>query len=179
MALLVPHPRSYAKGQDWTDEASPSNTNMGTTVTASATPHALTGTPTQIIATTSYEAEWLEVTIHNTSTATTLTDALLNVYIGAGGSEVLFIDSMAVSNGVTSVTATVDASDQTQRQNIQATGGTTGFRQRGATSTAAGIVGTRTMNWTLSTSKAWATQTVEVLEVSATARLRTLMGVGT
>jgi len=95
MPLLVAHPRSYAKGQDWTDEASPSSTNLGTTVTASATPHALIGTPTPIIASTSYEAEWIEITIHNTSTAATLTDALLNIYIGAGGSETLFIDSLA------------------------------------------------------------------------------------
>lgn len=78
----------------------------GVTLTAHATPHTLSATRTEIIAATTYEAEWIEITVHEIHQAATLTDALLNIYIGAGGSEVLLIDSLSVGWAATVQAAT-------------------------------------------------------------------------
>jgi len=91
VSLVIPASRAQARQRNFTGV--PADT-WGTTVTASATPHALTGTETEIIASTTYEAEWIRITVANTSGAATNTDCLLNVYFGAAGSEVLIIDSL-------------------------------------------------------------------------------------
>lgn len=91
MALAVPSTRNIARELSYSGRATDT---WGTQITASATPHALTGTPTQIIAATRDEAEWIRVSVFGMHTTATNTDALLNIYIGAGGSEVLFIDSL-------------------------------------------------------------------------------------
>jgi hypothetical protein len=96
MALLVPSARALSErraGASLSATYVPGTT--GTLVTASATPHALTGTPTELVASTAFEAEWIEIWIQGTAVSATLTDALLNIYIGAGGSETLFIDSLS------------------------------------------------------------------------------------
>lgn len=94
MALFIPATRAVSASANFTT-ARPSVTGFGTQVTASGTPHALTGTPTQLIASTSVEGEWLYIAIHNSAVGATVTDGLVNLYIGAGGSETLFIDSLA------------------------------------------------------------------------------------
>src|SRR3990167_8833679 len=91
MSLAVPASRAQARQRNFSGR--PSDT-WGTTITASATPHALTGTETEIIAATTYEAEWIRIAFNNTFIGATLTDSLFNLYIGAAGSEVLFIDSL-------------------------------------------------------------------------------------
>jgi hypothetical protein len=70
----------------------------GVTCTASATPHALPASPTEIIsaANNTVEAEWIKVIVHGMNTSATNTDALLNIYIGGAGAETLFIDSLSV-----------------------------------------------------------------------------------
>jgi hypothetical protein len=96
MGLLIPESRNLARLNSTGAVDAQFTTTTGTTITASATPHALTGTPTQIIASTTFESEWIEISVHNVAVAATLTDALLNIYIGAGGSETLLIDSLSV-----------------------------------------------------------------------------------
>jgi len=91
MSLVVPAGRGQARQRNYS--GIPSAT-WGTNITASATPHALTGTETEIIAATTYEAEWIRITCQETQVSATNTDSLLNLYIGAAGSEVLFIDSL-------------------------------------------------------------------------------------
>ena len=91
MALAIPSTRNIARERNFSGV--PSST-WGQGITASATPHALTGTPTQIIAATTYEAEWIRIICQETSTSATNTDSLVNLYIGGAGSEVLFIDSL-------------------------------------------------------------------------------------
>ena len=68
----------------------------GASVQASATPHALTGTPTAVVNSTDIEAEWIRIHVHGMSNTATNTNGLLNIYFGAAGSEVLVIDSLAV-----------------------------------------------------------------------------------
>jgi len=94
MGLFVPHSRAL-KGETNLSSASRPTTTWGTTVTASGTPHALTGTPTQIIAATAREYDWIQITVHGTATAATVTDGLLNLYLGASGGT-LWIDSLMV-----------------------------------------------------------------------------------
>jgi hypothetical protein len=100
MALLVPAARAVGGSANFTT-ARPGLTTLGTQIAASATPHALTGTPTQLIAATTIEAEWVYVAIHNSAVSNAITDGLVNIYIGAGGSETLFIDSLAAGWGGT------------------------------------------------------------------------------
>jgi hypothetical protein len=92
MALLVPSFRHQSGGQSWTVGTRPADT-MGTALTASGSSHTL-GSKTQLVAATSYEAEWCRVTFINSFVSATLTDQLCNIYIGAGGSEVPLIPNL-------------------------------------------------------------------------------------
>lgn len=92
MGLLVPAARKQASGGNNTAGTRPSNT-MGTTLTASGSIHTL-GSKTQLVAATTYEAEWCRIIFINSSVSATLTDQLCNIYIGAGGSEVPLISNL-------------------------------------------------------------------------------------
>jgi hypothetical protein len=62
-----------------------------------AASHALVaGNATLLETGVDYDTGWIEFEFHNVSTSATLTDALINIYIGAAGSEVLLIDSLQV-----------------------------------------------------------------------------------
>lgn len=89
MALLVPFARRLTQGQNYTAGSRPSNT-LGTLVTASSTIHTL-GTRVELVASTAYEADWCRITCLNTGVSATLTDQLLNIYIGPQGSETILI----------------------------------------------------------------------------------------
>jgi hypothetical protein len=91
MSLAIPSARGQVRQRTYSGR--PSGT-WGDTLTASATPHALPASPTQIIAATTYETEWIRIWIAETNATATNTDSLLNIYIGGAGSEVLFIDSL-------------------------------------------------------------------------------------
>jgi hypothetical protein len=93
MGLLLPASRALVGEVNFTLDAQFSSAT-GTLITASATPHTL-GTITEIIASTTHECDWIEIGLHGVATSATLTDALLNIYIGAGGSETLLIDSLS------------------------------------------------------------------------------------
>lgn len=93
MALAVPASRAVSSSANFTT-ARPSLTGLGTQLTAHATPHSLPSPPTELIAATVVEGEWLYVFIHNMAVSATLTDALVNIYIGGAGSETLLIDSL-------------------------------------------------------------------------------------
>lgn len=95
MGLLVPHSRALT-GEGTLGSASRPTTTWGTAVVASATPHALTGTKTTLIAATNKEYDRISVIVHSTYIAATITNGLLNLYLGAAGSEVLWIDSLQV-----------------------------------------------------------------------------------
>jgi len=68
-------------------------TTWGTQVTGSATPHTL-GSKAQLIASTAFDAYWVVVTIHSTSTVATNTNALVNIYRGASSAEQLLIPNL-------------------------------------------------------------------------------------
>lgn len=68
-------------------------TSWGTTVTADSTAHTL-GVKAELIASTSFNAQVVAITIHSTFTAATATDCLANIYTGGGGSEVVLIPNL-------------------------------------------------------------------------------------
>lgn len=93
MGLFVPASRSLGQRKSWTGDAQ-FGTTTGTLLTASATPHALPAAPTEVVASTAIEADWIEIQIHGMAAPATLTNALCNIYIGAASSETLLIDSL-------------------------------------------------------------------------------------
>lgn len=106
MGLLVPAARKQASDGNVTAGTRPSNT-MGTLLTAGGSIHTL-GSITQLVASTSYEAEWCRIMFINSFVSATLTDQLCNIYIGAGGSEVPLISNLQ-SGWSASVTVGVPA----------------------------------------------------------------------
>jgi hypothetical protein len=102
MALLVPaeptaNVVSAAAGLDTIRTLGQFTLTTGVTLTASATPHALPASPTELLsaASNTIEAEWIRVSIHGTASSVVDTNSLLNIYLGAAGSETLFIDSLS------------------------------------------------------------------------------------
>ena len=91
MALFVPAPRAGPREANFSGRPA---TTFGTTLTASATPHALPASPTEVVASTAADAELVEVTLHGMSTVGAETDGLVNVYVGAGGSEVVLLPNL-------------------------------------------------------------------------------------
>lgn len=79
MGLLVPAPRGA--GMEFNFSGRPS-TSWGTLLTASATPHS-EGALSEIIASTARSTNWIRIHIGGTSTSATLTDGLVNIYIGS------------------------------------------------------------------------------------------------
>lgn len=72
------------------------STSVGANLTSGTTNHALPTSPTVLVNSTDFEAEWVRFIIHGIHQSATITDALLNIYIGGAGSEVLLIDSLTV-----------------------------------------------------------------------------------
>lgn len=93
MGLLMPAPRGMKYETNFSGRPS---ITWGAALTASATPHALSSTRTELVASLAHDTSLIRIRVHGLSASATLTDALLNIYIGAGGSEVLLIDSLQV-----------------------------------------------------------------------------------
>ena len=90
MSLLIPAPRFRAQERNYSGRPS---LTWGANPIAHATPHTL-GTKVEIIAATLYETTWIGVTIYGTTLAATDTAALVNIYTGAAGSEVILIPNL-------------------------------------------------------------------------------------
>lgn len=91
MPLLMPTTRGIRR--EWNHSGQPTNT-MGTAVPSHTVAHQLPSTYTELIATTSFDTDWVEVIIHNNSSSNTNTDSLLNIYVGANSAEQLLIPNL-------------------------------------------------------------------------------------
>lgn len=89
--MIGPHPRMQKVSTNYAGR--PSST-MGTNVVSGGSAHALSASFVEIFSATEHDTYWLEIIIHDTAAGATDTDTLLNIYRGANGSEVLFIDSL-------------------------------------------------------------------------------------
>lgn len=92
MSLFIPAPSTRAR--EAPVAAARLTSGTGVTLTASATPHALPASPTELIAATAYDTTWISILLHGMATSAASTDGLVNIYVGAGGSEVLFIPNL-------------------------------------------------------------------------------------
>jgi hypothetical protein len=92
MSLLVPYPRNVKYSRCWT-EGRPATTT-GVTVTAHATSHTL-GNKVEVFAATAFDTTWVKICPFQTAGSATQTDMLVNIYIGAGGSEKVLIANLA------------------------------------------------------------------------------------
>jgi hypothetical protein len=90
MPLMNP---SRAGGFLLTDRT-PTAPGAGTTITANATPHTKTATPTQLIASTAADSYAIQVHVHNNATSNASTSTLLDIMTGGSGSEVVLIPDL-------------------------------------------------------------------------------------
>lgn len=89
MPIWTPPGQLYREQNSWTAPTSP----MGITVTGSATIHTK-GAWTELIASTSFEALFVRVNISSTSAATTATETLVDIGIGAAAAEQVIIPDL-------------------------------------------------------------------------------------
>jgi hypothetical protein len=96
MALIIPTPDNDLFQTNWSGRPT---TTMGTTLTAAATAHTV-GAISQIIASTSFDTEWVEIIIHGVQNSAQDNRALVNIFVGASGQEQILIPNL-LANGAT------------------------------------------------------------------------------
>lgn len=69
-------------------------TTWGTTLTSDTVAHTEPATETELIATTDFDTFWVNVMFHTNNAATTVTDSLVNIKVGAASSEVTVIENL-------------------------------------------------------------------------------------
>lgn len=92
MTLYVPNPRPYKIQKNYSGVPGGS---MGTNVITGTSAHALGSSFTEVFSATERDTFWVEIMLHGTDASVTDTSTLVNLYSGADGSEILFIDSLA------------------------------------------------------------------------------------
>ena len=90
MGLLVPYAQQTMADLNFSGR--PTGT-WGTQLTAHATIHTL-GTKQELVAATTHETDLVKIYVYNTRSATTLTDQLVNIYIGGAGVERVLIPNL-------------------------------------------------------------------------------------
>jgi hypothetical protein len=104
MSILIPTPDNDLFQTNWSGRPS---ATMGTLVTAGGTAHTLGSSFTQLIASTSFDTEWVEIICHGVQTAATDSRALLNIYVGAAGQEQILIPNLLANGGTIAATACI------------------------------------------------------------------------
>jgi hypothetical protein len=102
MSILIPTPDNDLFQTNWSGRPS---ATMGTLVAAGGTAHTLGSSFTQLIASTSFDTEWVEIICHGVQTAATDSRALLNIYVGGAGSEQILIPNLLANGGTIAATA--------------------------------------------------------------------------
>jgi len=84
MPLLLPKTRGITRQSNISGRLA---TGSGTAVTSDTVAHQFPATYTQLIASTTYDSDWVNVWLHANGGSNTRTDSLLTIYVGADGSE--------------------------------------------------------------------------------------------
>jgi len=93
MPLLLPKSHGITHEMSWSGR--PGGTTWGTALPSHATvAHTEPTTPTQLIASTSFDSDWVVVRFHNNLNGATNTDSLVNIKVGAASSEVTIIPNL-------------------------------------------------------------------------------------
>lgn len=92
MPLLLPKTRGLRRETNFSGQPS---ATWGNAITSDSVAHTLpAGNATEIIASTAFDADWVNVWFINNYGSNTRSDSLLNIYIGAAGSEQLLISNL-------------------------------------------------------------------------------------
>lgn len=91
MTLVNPYPRAVQYSKSWASGRPAATT--GLTVTAGTAIHTL-GVIGELFTSTLHDTHWVRVSVARTTTAATQTDGLINIMVGAGGSEKVIIPSL-------------------------------------------------------------------------------------
>jgi hypothetical protein len=91
MSLFLPFHRGVQRSQSWAEARLAST--IGTLVTAAGSSHAL-GTKVELFSATTHDAHWIHIMFGDTFGSNTRTDQLVNIYIGANGSEQVLIPNL-------------------------------------------------------------------------------------
>ncbi len=91
MAILLETPRSAQYQANWTGQLT---TTTGTSVSSGGTAHTLSSAFVQAIGSTNFDTNWIEIIFHSNNASATITDSLVNVYVGAIGAEQLLIPNL-------------------------------------------------------------------------------------
>ncbi len=91
MPLLLPKQKGVRREANFSGR--PANT-WGTSLTSDGTAHVEPATETEIFASTAFDTDWVNIWVHANSLANTDTDSLINIKVGAAGSEVSVIPNL-------------------------------------------------------------------------------------
>jgi len=91
MPLLLPKQRGNRREANFTGQPT---TTWGTVLTSDAVAHTEPATPTELIASTGFNTDWVNIRFHTNGLTATITDSLVNIKVGAGGSEVNLMSNL-------------------------------------------------------------------------------------
>lgn len=91
MPLLLPTQRGVSREANFTGRPA---TTWGTVLTSDGTTNVEPATETQLIASTSFDTDWVNIWFHTNFTAATDSDSLVNIKAGTAGNEVSIIPNL-------------------------------------------------------------------------------------
>ena len=92
MPLLLPKQRGLRRETNYTGR--PTESTWGTALASDGVAHTEPATETQLIASTAFDTDWVCIRFTNNSTANTNSDSLVNIKVGAAGSEQTIIENL-------------------------------------------------------------------------------------
>lgn len=88
MPLLLPKQRGNRREANFSGQPA---TTWGTILTSAATAHNYPATYTELIASTAFTTDWVNIILHTNFATATDTDSIVTIYAGAGGAEQILI----------------------------------------------------------------------------------------
>lgn len=92
MPLMLPKQRGIRHETNYSGR--PDLSAWGTLLTSDSVAHTEPATETQLIASTAFDTDWVIIRFCNNFTAATISDSLVNIKVGAAGSEVTIIENL-------------------------------------------------------------------------------------
>lgn len=92
MPLMLPKQRGLRHEMNYSGR--PVEATWGTALTSDTVAHTEPATETELIASTAFDTDWVIIRFNNNSGAVTNTDSLVNIKVGAAGSEVTIIENL-------------------------------------------------------------------------------------
>jgi hypothetical protein len=91
MPLLLPKERGVRREANFSGQPT---LTWGTAVTSDTVAHTLPTAYTELIAATTFDANWVNIWTHTNTASATDTDSLVTIYVGAGGAEQVLVSTL-------------------------------------------------------------------------------------